>query len=75
MAKPTEDDWFGPSETLEERAAERDRAFVTGAEVDRLRRLAGFTTPAMSSTWTGTVDPDNVAWMAERARKPARVAG
>ncbi len=55
--------------------AARDRAFVTGAEVDRLRGLAGFTTPAMSSTWTGTVDPDNVAWMAERARKPARVAG
>ena len=54
-------------------AAAEDRVLVSGAQVDRLRALAGIDVSKMPMplTWWGVVCPDNVAWMVGRARRKA----
>jgi len=46
-----------------------DRVMVSGAQIDRLRMLAGAEKPAMPAGYWGTVDPANVAWAVEQAQK------
>ncbi len=52
-------------------AAADDRVTVSGAQIDRLRMLAGADIEArpMPPGWWGTVCPTNVAWAVSQARK------
>jgi len=52
-------------------AAAEDRVTVSGAQIDRLRMLAGVDVEdrPMPPGWWGTVCPTNVAWVVSQARK------